>query len=75
MRAQHGLIDVPDELEQPALMVDQQQDGIVRVDHPLVLINGALVVHALLLLLGFGFYTLGRRLGSCRTHDVRHTWL
>ena len=29
-------VDVPDQLEQPALVVDQQHDGVVGVDHPFV---------------------------------------
>ena len=36
LRAEHRQVDVPDQLEQPALMVDQQHDGVVGVDHPLV---------------------------------------
>jgi hypothetical protein len=34
--AQYRQFDVPDQLEQPALMVYQQHDGILGVDHPLV---------------------------------------
>ena len=34
--AKRRLVDVPDQLEQPALVVDQQHDGVVGVDHPLV---------------------------------------
>ena len=36
VRAQRRKVDVPDQLEQPALVVDQQHDGVVGVDHPLV---------------------------------------
>ena len=36
VRAKDRQVDVPDQLEQPALMVDQQHDGVVGVDHPLV---------------------------------------
>ncbi len=36
VRAKDRKVDVPDQLEQPALMVDQQHDGVVGVDHPLV---------------------------------------
>ena len=36
MRAKHRLVDVPNQLKQPALVVDQQHDGVVGVNHPLV---------------------------------------
>ena len=50
-------VDVPDQLEQPALVVDQQHDGVVGVDHPLVDFG-----HDFLLLRVFG----GSQLGRCR---------
>ena len=36
VRAKYWKFDVPDELEQTALMVDQEHDGVLGVDHPLV---------------------------------------
>jgi cysteine-rich repeat protein len=36
VRAQCRKVDVPHQLEQTTLVVDQQQDGVLGVDHPLV---------------------------------------
>jgi hypothetical protein len=36
VRAKRRKVDVSDQLEQPTLVVDQQHDGVIGVDHPLV---------------------------------------
>ncbi len=38
MRAQHRLVDVPYQLEESALVVNQQHNCIAGVDHPFVFV-------------------------------------
>lgn len=47
IRAKEWKVDVPDQLEQPALMVDQEHVGVVGVDHPIVEFWHGCLLHGL----------------------------